>query len=158
MVLRLEIDGWKSGIRFSSAHFLPGHTKCNVLHGHTYALHAKVWGDKDQQDFVMDFSVLKSGLKSIADQLDHHVLLPKKSNFISITDTEVIVDFDEKHYVFPVDDCVFLPLSAVTAENLAGYIFNALMHEINVPSNVKKLEIGVDEGFGQGAWMEKSIG
>ena len=50
MVYILEVDGWKSGVRFSSAHLLPGHKKCSVLHGHTYAIHAKFYGEKDKQD------------------------------------------------------------------------------------------------------------
>ena len=60
MIFRLEIDGWKSGIRFSSAHLLPGHKRCGVLHGHTYVINAKVYGEKDRQDFVMYFSIVKS--------------------------------------------------------------------------------------------------
>ena len=64
MVYVLELDGWKVGLRFSSAHILPGHDRCGVLHGHTYAINAKFYGEKDDQDFVIDFSIIKSLLRS----------------------------------------------------------------------------------------------
>ena len=49
-------------------------------------------------------------------------------------------------------------MNAVTAENLAEYVFIELLKELDLPKNIKRLEIGVDEGFGQGAWFEKVVG
>ncbi len=158
MTFRLEVDGWKSGIRFSSAHLLPGHKSCGVLHGHTYVINAKVYGEKDRQDFVMDFSIVKSLLKKIADRLDHKILIPKTNTFFEVNDKEIKVAFDGKKYVFPREDCALLPMSNATAENLAEYVLKELLKEIDLSGNVKKIEIGVDEGFGQGAWIEKVIG
>ena len=158
MVYILEIDGWKSGIRFSSAHILPGHKRCGVLHGHTYAIHAKFYGEKDKQDFVIDFSIVKSSLRKIADRLDHKILIPKTNTYFEIADKEIQVAFDGKKYVFPKKDCVLLPMNSTTAENLAEFILEELLKEMDLPKNVKKLEIGVDEGFGQGAWIEKVVG
>lgn len=158
MTFRLEIDGWKSGIRFSSAHILPGHKKCGALHGHTYAIHAKICGEKDQQDFVIDFAIVKSSLRKIADQLDHTILIPEKNKYVVSDEKEIRIAFDGKKYVFPREDCILLPMKSVTAENLAEFVLEELLKEIDFPKNVKKLEIGVDEGFGQGAWAEKVVG
>ena len=158
MAYILEVDGWKSGVRFSSAHLLPGHKKCSVLHGHTYAIHAKFYGEKDKQDFVIDFSIVKSSLRKIADRLDHMVLIPITNTYFEIADKEIQAAFDGKKYVFPKNDCVLLPMNSVTAENLAEYVLEELLKEIDLPKNVKKLVIGVDEGFGQGAWFEKVVG
>jgi 6-pyruvoyltetrahydropterin/6-carboxytetrahydropterin synthase len=155
MISRLDIDGWKSGIRFSSAHILPGHKKCEILHGHTYVINAKIYGNKDRKDFVMDFSIVKSSLKKIADSLDHKILIPKTNPFFELNNGEIKVAFDDKKYVFPTEDCVLLPISNTTAENLAIYVLNEWIKRIDIPSNVKKIKIGVDEGFGQGAWIEK---
>jgi len=158
MVYILEVDGWKSGVRFSSAHLLPGHKKCSVLHGHTYAIHAKFYGEKDKQDFVIDFSIVKSSLRKIADRLDHKILIPKTNTYFEIADKEIQISFDGKKYVFPKKDCVLLPMNSATAENLAEFILEELLKEMDLPKNIKKLEIGVDEGFGQGAWFEKVVG
>ena len=51
-----------------------------------------------------------------------------------------------------------LPIKSATAENLAEFILVELLKEMDIPENIKKLEIGVDEGFGQGAWFEKIVG
>lgn len=158
MAFSLEIDGWRSSIRFSSTHLLSGHEKCGFLHGHTYAINAKVYGEKDKQGFIMDFSLLKSTLREIADKLDHRILLPEEDKHVSIDNNKIRMEVDGKRYVFPRDDCVLLPIKNVTAENLAEYVLNELSKKINLPKNVKKIEIGVDEGFGQGAWTEKVIG
>jgi len=154
----IEIDGWKSKVKFSSAHLLPGHKKCSILHGHTYAIHAKFYGEKDRQDFVIDFSIVKSLLRKIADQLDHRILIPKTNMNVKIDDKEIHIIFDDKKYVFPKNDCVLLPMDSTTAENLSEFILNELVKELDIPNNVKKLKIGVNEGFGQGAWFEKVVG
>ena len=154
----LKLDGWRLGIRFSSAHLLPGHKKCGVLHGHTYAIHAKVYGEKDEHDFILDFSLLKSTLREIAEKLDHRILIPEKNEHIVISNNEIRINLDSKKYVFPREDCIFLPIKSVTAENLAKYILDEMLKIIKIPKNVKKLKIGVDEGLGQGAWTEKVVG
>jgi len=123
----IEIDGWKSKVKFSSAHLLPGHKKCSILHGHTYAIHAKFYGGKDKQDFVMDFSIVKSLLGKIADQLDHKILIPKTNTNVKIDDKEIHIIFDDKKYVFPKNDCVLLPMDSTTTENLAEFILNELV-------------------------------
>ena len=56
MISYIIIDGWKSNIRFSSAHIIPDYEKCGRLHGHTYAVHAKISGKLDKNGIIMDFS------------------------------------------------------------------------------------------------------
>ena len=158
MSTSLEIDGWKSNIRFSSSHLLSGHKKCGFLHGHTYAIHSWVYGEKDENGFIFDFSLLKSTLREIAEKLDHRILIPEKNENVVITNKEIRINADGKSYVFPREDCVLLPIKNVTAENLAEYILEELLKNINLPKNVKKIDIGVDEGFGQGARAGKIVG
>ena len=80
----LEIDGWRSNIRFSSAHIIPEYEKCGRLHGHTYAVHVKIGGKLDSKGIIMDFSLLKDALKKIVNELDHRILIPAKSNAAKI--------------------------------------------------------------------------
>jgi len=75
----IYIDGWKSNLRFSSAHIIPEYEKCGRLHGHTYAVYAKISGKYDKNGIIMDFSLLKNTLKQITDELDHKVLIPEIS-------------------------------------------------------------------------------
>jgi len=155
----IYIDGWKSNIRFSSAHIIPDYEKCGRLHGHTYAVHAKISGKLDKNGIIMDFSQLKETLKQIADELDHNILIPQKNKSVKIEkdNTSVKISFLDKHYVFPLTDCIFLPIISTTAENLALYILEKIQKKITFPKNIEDIEIGVDEGYGQGARISKSF-
>ncbi len=154
----LEIDGWKANIRFSSSHILLDHKKCGFLHGHTYAIHSWIYGEKDEEGYIVDFSLLKTTLKEIADKLDHRVLIPEKNDYVSVTKNEIQINTDKKNYVFPREDCILLPIHSVTAENLAEYILRELVKKINLSKNINKIDIGIDEGFGQVARAEKIVG
>jgi len=155
----IYIDGWKANIRFSSAHIIPEYEKCGRLHGHTYAVHAKITGDPDSKGIIMDFSALKEILKKIVNELDHRVLVPEKSTAAKIEKNKENVKINSlgKKYVIPINDCVFLPIKSTSAENLSNYIFNKLITNIKFPKNVEKIEIGVDEGFGQGARISDKL-
>jgi len=154
----LEMDGWKNNIRFSSAHMIFDHDKCGFLHGHTYAIHLKVFGEKDKNGFIIDFSILKSALKKIADQLDHRVLIPEKNDFVTINNNEIEICHEEKKYILPKIDCVILPIKSSTAENLSEYLLENLLSQLTITKNIKKICLGLDEGFGQGAVVEKIVG
>ncbi|MFW6122244.1 MAG: 6-pyruvoyl trahydropterin synthase family protein [Petrotogales bacterium] len=158
MSLSLEINGWKTNMQFSSSHLLLGHKKCGFLHGHTYAIHSRVSGEKDEQGFIIDFALLKSTIRQIADTLDHRVLIPEKDEHVVVADKQIQIEVNTKKYMFPREDCVLLPIKSITAENLAEYILEELLKKIDLPENVKKIEIGVDEGPGQGAIAEKIVG
>ena len=45
-----------------SAHYLPGHEKCGVLHGHTYRIEVVIEGEK-QSGMLIDFSELKRSIR-----------------------------------------------------------------------------------------------
>jgi len=146
-------------LRFSSAHVIPEYEKCGQLHGHTYAVHAKITGKYDKNGIIMDFSLLKDTLKKITDELDHKILIPEKNSSVKIEkdSSSVKISFLGKNYVFPLADCVFLPISSTTAENLAGYVLEKLQKKIVIPKNIESIEIGVDEGYGQGARISKTF-
>lgn len=159
MISYIEIDGWKSNIRFSSAHIIPDYEKCGRLHGHTYAVHVKIGGKTDKKGIIMDFSQLKDILKQIVSELDHRILIPEKSSNTKIEKEKESVKITSlgKKYVFPLSDCVFLPLSSTSAENLASYILNKFTNKISLQKQIESIEIGVDEGFGQGARISKKL-
>ena len=155
----LTIDGWRSNIRFSSAHIIPEYEKCGRLHGHTYAVHAKIGGKPDSKGIIVDFSLLKDVLREVVNELDHKILIPEKSNAAKIEKAGDSVKIDSlgKQYVFPVNDCVFLPISSTSAENLAQYILEQVIKKFSPSKQIESIEIGVDEGFGQGARMAKRL-
>ncbi len=155
----ITIDGWRSNIRFSCAHIIHEYEKCGRLHGHTYAVHAKISGEPDEKGIILDFSQLKKTLRDVTDELDHHVLIPEKSKIAKIKKTEDIVKINalDKKFVFPFSDCVFLPIESTSAENIASYILDEIIKRIDFPKTITSVEIGVDEGYGQGANICKNL-
>ncbi|MEE9150612.1 MAG: 6-pyruvoyl tetrahydropterin synthase family protein [Thermoplasmata archaeon] len=156
--MHLEINGWDVDIKFSACHFIPGHDKCSRLHGHIYAIHAKVHGQQNERGMVLDFITLKNALRNVAEELDHRVLIPGDSKEMEIEiGDDLRVKAGEKQYVFPLDDVVVMDIRLATAEELAGFILERLLSLMEIPENVDSIEIGVDEGRGQGAWVKRKF-
>lgn len=154
--MKIYIDGWKSHLCFSAAHILPGCGKCSRLHGHTYALHAEITGEIDGEGMLIDFTLIKKNIKQIADEFDHHIIIPKEQ--ISKQDLKgIMVVTGEKKYLFPTEDCIILPIKSSTAEHLAQYILDRLCKILDFPHNISGVSLGVDEGIGQGVWIHREL-
>ncbi|HWG89314.1 MAG TPA: 6-pyruvoyl tetrahydropterin synthase family protein [Candidatus Thermoplasmatota archaeon] len=156
---QLRIDGWRTGIHFDAAHLIPHHPKCGRLHGHTYALHVVVHGRIGGNGFILDFGDVKKALKAIADRLDHHVLIQGKSPEFTAEEAKDGVRFavGGKHYHIPYPDALVLPLEYTSAEHLAAYVADELVRAIPWPAEVTRLDVGVDESYGKGAWAIRTL-
>ena len=121
-------------------------------------IHSRVYGEKNAQGFIIDFSILKSYLLEIAGELDHRILIPEKNKNVVVEENQIRINFENKKYILPREDCVLLPIESTTTENLAEYILEKLFKKINQHDNIKKIEIGLDEGIGQGIKLEKIVG
>ena len=137
--------------KFAAAHFLYQHDKCSRLHGHNYIVNVELTeqaGGLNDKSFVVDFFVVKSKLIAITNRLDHHLLIPAESREIQLSQetptSQIHVEFNEKHYEFPPEDVILLPLVATTAELLAQYIFQEIQSEF--PQFKIKVEVGESEG------------
>jgi 6-pyruvoyltetrahydropterin/6-carboxytetrahydropterin synthase len=149
----------KEEIVFSAAHFITFNGNiCERLHGHNYRVAAEVVGPLDENQYVFDFIALRDTLKTITSQLDHHVLLPTKHAAIRVTenDREVEAKFEDRRWVFPKEDCILLPVENTTAELLANYIGQQLLHRLTAENKPlpKTLRISVDECQNQWATCE----
>lgn len=155
----LKLNGWELGITFSACHFLPGHSKCNRLHGHNYAIHLELEGEPDKEGIVFDFMILKSAMKDVASTLDHCVLLPKKSKIVTVESKGKNINAvcENKAYSFPKEDVTLLDIETISAEFLAEYVLNSLLRSFEFKKNVHKISLGIDEGLGQGAWAWKEL-
>lgn len=157
--MKLKLDGWELGITFSACHFLPGHSKCNRLHGHNYAMHLHVTGEPDGTGIVHDFVELKRAMKSAVDEMDHCVLMPGKSKVMKLEHegTQINVSFGDKSYSFPEGDVKILDLEVVSAEMLAIYALDTVLGRLKLGANITKVKVGIDEGNGQGAWASREL-
>lgn len=156
-MIRLEINGWEANIGFSASHILPSHHKCRRIHGHNYAVSARIEGEQTEDGFVFDFLPLKKVLRKISDELDHRMLIADGMESYEEKDGEIIIRANDGRYVIPENDVVILDIDSTTTENLAQYILKRTMEEIDFPENIMRLEIGVDESRGQGAWAGREL-
>ena len=153
--MQLTIDGWKQHICFSAAHFLPQHEKCSILHGHTYVVSCTITGTPDPTThMILDFTQIKQHLKQLTEQLDHHILIPEKHPSIEKTPKETIIKNNNKTYILPNEDCIYLPIESTTAEHLAQYLLTQLIKQIPTTKYIHTLSLQIDEGLGQSATAE----
>jgi 6-pyruvoyltetrahydropterin/6-carboxytetrahydropterin synthase len=116
-------------VKFSASHFLKEPFKCSRLHGHNYYVSVEIESQLDDNYFVVDFIELKKSLEKVVKPLDHSFLLPSLSKELVIINHEDSVEIttkNDKKYVFPKSDVVFLPIPATTSELLAKYIHEKL--------------------------------
>lgn len=156
-MIRLELNGWHTNINFSASHIIPSHEKCGRLHGHNYALHARIEGGETPEGVVFDFLPLKKELRKIADELDHRMLIAESMKELSEEEDEIRIKVKEKKYVIPREDVVILDIDQVTTEELSVFVLERILKDISFPDNINAVEIGVDEARGQGAWTRREI-
>ena len=155
----------KDNLVFSAAHFITFNGNiCEQLHGHNYRVKCKVFGPLDENGYVIDFIALRDNLMAVIATLDHRMLLPTAHPTIKVVvdqpnEGEVLVTFEEKRWIFPVEDCVLLPIANTTAELLAQHIGRQLIEQLkkseNVSETIHSLEVSVDENRGQ--WASVSL-
>ena len=132
-----------SQVKFSASHFLKEPFQCSKLHGHNYYISVEIEAPLDENYFVVDFIELKEKIKTIAETLDHQVLIPKLSRDLTISETSEsieIVTNTNKRYVFPKTDVKLLPLPATTSELLAKFLHDKLKEIYNDKKITIKLE------------------
>jgi len=115
--------------RFAAAHFLNNYDgPCAQLHGHTWLVEAVFCGKQlDDKGMLVDFRILKNGVKEVIDRLDHQ----------NLNDLE---QFQAGSQLNP------------TAENLARDIFHALKDNLtNTIPNVRLSRVRVNESPEAGA-------
>lgn len=153
----LSIDGWRQGLRFAASHVVPHHPKCGKLHGHTYAINCELEGTVPDNGMVLDFGIVKDELRALSEALDHQWMLPREPSHgeVHVEDGTVVYEVGGKRYRVPEEDVTLVDLPVATAENIAHYLADQLMKRVDLPDNVNWVRIGVDEGYGKGAWVTR---
>jgi 6-pyruvoyltetrahydropterin/6-carboxytetrahydropterin synthase len=157
---KVTID--KQQVSFAAAHFIAyGSGKCENLHGHNYRLGAIFAGQLDQYNLLVDFVRLKHVMETIADSLDHRMLLATQSEALPVTSSEsgeVEVKLADRRYVFPESDVVLLDVPNTTAEMLAEWIATRLLSELgDDAAGLTWMEIEVEESPGQSASLRRDL-
>jgi 6-pyruvoyl tetrahydropterin synthase/QueD family protein len=154
----------KEYLSFSIAHFISFAGKCERMHGHNYAVSVELEGGLTGDRYVLDFVVLKGIVRQICDALDHHFLLPQRSQCLDIKEAggEWEIRFGSRRYVLPAEDVLPLPVDNITAERLAEYICGQLIaalqaHDVDGLKNLTSVTVGVEESPGQTAFYQHRL-
>jgi 6-pyruvoyltetrahydropterin/6-carboxytetrahydropterin synthase len=152
----IEIDGWRSNLRFSACHFIPEYKGAPRVHGYTYTINIRIHGTPNSTGIIIDFEDIKTKLKTIVEKLDHKVIVPR--NYVTNKDdTNIYFNVNDKSYSVPADEAVILDLIVPSAEELSRTILNDLKTQFSVADNIDKIELGLDESWGCGAWSSWDI-
>ncbi|HEY3345614.1 MAG TPA: 6-carboxytetrahydropterin synthase [Anaerolineaceae bacterium] len=151
----------KSNLQFAAGHFITYGGKCELLHGHNYALSLELEGSLNPDGYVFDFVALKKIARAVTETLDHRFLLAAENPHLHLhqdaSGWEII--YKEDRYVLPNRVVLPLPLDNVTAERLAEYIWGEVAREIRAhgAEGVTTLSVGVEEAPGQTAYFSQGI-
>lgn len=148
----------KDYLKFSAAHFMayPGFRE--RLHGHNYQLTVRVEATLGPDGYVLDFGTVKRCAKALCDELDERVIVPGKSDCVTVREAEGTVEMlteEGDRFVCPAADCRVLPIVHSSAEELAAYLMERLRAAlaVEVPARaIRILEVGVAEAPGQIAY------
>jgi 6-pyruvoyl tetrahydropterin synthase/QueD family protein len=142
-------------LRFAASHMATLGSVLEPLHGHNYVVSCRVEGNLTEDNWVMDFSVLKQLLRSQCDLLDHKFLLQMNSNQLSIVlqkeSRSYVITHGDRTYHIPSSDVVALPIENSTAELIAEHIAEAVVSDISSANvtNLRKITLEVEEMPGQ---------
>jgi len=159
-MFRIHVE--KDYLGFASGHFITydGH-KCETLHGHNYRVRLDLFGPVDENYYVMDFVRVKRMMKSLCDELDHRMLLPLSNPILELKQSleSVSVRYKHRHFVFPLEDVVLLPIPNATAEMLAQYLSGRALAELRAlgAHNLQAIEVEVEESLGQSAVYREEL-
>lgn len=158
--MRIIINGIHANLRFSSAHIIPKHESCGVIHGHSYIVDVIVEGERSGEfGFVVDFKKVKDIIRKMCKRMDHRVLIPLKNPNINFKNLNGSIEFsiDKKDYMLPFEDCLLLDLKSTSAEDLSEYFAEELYYKLKEINNeISSVQICVNEGIGQGAYFTKN--
>lgn len=159
MTERFRVRVRKESFIFCSGHFISYEgDKCERLHGHNYRATVEIEGGLDNNHYVFDFIELKQRAKALTDELDHRMMLPLRNPYITVEvgQRSVHVRYRDREWLFPLGDCVLLPIENTTAELLARYLGQRLLDDLRQHHNYHPdiLRVEVEENVGQSAIYE----
>ena len=149
----------KDYLVFCSGHFITyDGDHCERIHGHNYRTAVEVEGDLDQNHYVIDFIALKDLTpRSPTSSITACCFRPGARRFSLHEDgPNMRVNYRDRYWSFPRNECDLLPVANTTAELLANYIAGRLREAMTargweLPRIVR---VEVEESFGQAAQVE----
>jgi 6-pyruvoyltetrahydropterin/6-carboxytetrahydropterin synthase len=157
-----EIFVAKEYFKFNAAHFQAYAGFRERLHGHNYHVSVRIEGPLGKDGYVVDFGDIKKATRAVCQELDERVMIPAASEVLEISRSGaevIVVCEDGTRFSFPATDCVLLPITHTSAEELAGHICRLLIERLDVLGRrgVTAVEVAVEEAPGQEARFRQEL-
>lgn len=143
----------KQDFKFSAAHFtLFPDGSGEFLHGHNFRLGVELSGPElGALGLLVDVAGLKQKIRALCKSLDERTLIPDQSPLLKIEHAPdaVSIRFSTRNYTLPADDVLLLPLTNITMELLAEYLWRKLAAWLQEHATAGALCVEVEESAGQ---------
>lgn len=148
---RIEIA--KQAMNFSAAHFtIFSATDREDLHGHNWQVECDLTSPVDDNGLIFDYTIIKTLIKELCDELDEKTILPENSPYLDLT-TEgpyVIAIYGDERIPFLPRDVVTLPIANASVEELAHYILKRVLEHPDITrQDIRDMTIRVSSSPGQ---------
>lgn len=151
-----------SDLTFSASHFITFDAEhCEAVHGHDYRVAVRVEAAMNAEGYTVDFEWVRRVVRELVAPWDHHILLPTAHPRMRVLAQGATVEvlFGDRRWVFPKGDCVLLPVSNTTAEQLSRLLaeqFRCRLAAENVRILAGELDLSEAPGYSAGwAWTEQ---
>jgi 6-pyruvoyltetrahydropterin/6-carboxytetrahydropterin synthase len=152
----IEIE--KEYLNFSAGHFtLFSATDRENLHGHNWRVGCEVTTPVGDSGLCFDYNVVKKALMALCDSLDEKVLLPGRSPWLRVEETDelVLAHYADERIPFLPRDVLVIDVRNVTVEDLAGWFVAELLARPEIAAeDVRALRVRVSSGTNQWASRE----
>lgn len=179
VVEMFAVEVAKERFKFSCAHFVAFKGFRERLHGHNYQVGVTLTGARSdgrpagdegyfgyeigQDGYVLDFGVVKEHAAKICKSWNEHVIIPMESDVLKIDAGKVnghlaVSAEDGAEFLFPIDDCLCLPIRHSTAEEMAMHFTFMLVESITLEllreRRIETIKVSVGETPNQLAWFQ----
>jgi 6-pyruvoyl-tetrahydropterin synthase len=145
---------------FSAAHTGLHEGEFEPLHGHTFTVTLRLWGEPGDDGMLADFHLVKTALTGAIDPLRRRTLMPARppGGQCRTQDGQVLVDCGAKHYSLPAEDVLLLPVVNTTTEEIAAYLLGRVLPGVQVQPGLGRAELTLAEAADTAATVGVVVG
>lgn len=167
---RFEVCVQTDRFKFTAAHFIAYDGYREKLHGHNYTVSLRLIGDKTigEDGYLIDFGDVKKTVSQVCAELNEHFIYPNKSNVLIAktfgSETKEHLEItcqDGTKFVFPLADCISLPIYHSSAEEIAWFLWNRVVCAFTVEKlltrGIHTMQVTISEAPNQSATYINSV-
>jgi 6-pyruvoyltetrahydropterin/6-carboxytetrahydropterin synthase len=129
------------------------------LHGHTFIVTLRLYGDPDEAGMVCDFTAAKNALAAVIAPLKRRTLMPAAppGGRCDREGRQVVAECGTRLYSLPADDVVLLPVANTTTEQIAAWLLGQVLPALGKPG-LRRAELVLGEAPGASATVTAVLG